>query len=49
MTKQERDEFLEEHLDFLKETAEEAKENGFFGDVSELSEQILKTVALLAE
>lgn len=49
MTKEEKNDFLEDHLEFLREAADEAKENGFFGDVSELSEQILKTVALLAE
>lgn len=49
MTKEEINYFLYEHLDFLKESAAEAQENGFYGDISELSEQILKTVALLAE
>lgn len=47
MTPEEKSELLKDHLEFLRTTAQDAATDGFYGDVSELSEQILKTVALL--
>ncbi|MCM1335625.1 MAG: hypothetical protein NC084_12920 [Bacteroides sp.] len=49
MTRQERSDILKEHLDFLREAAQDAADSEFYGDVPELSKQILATVEALTD
>lgn len=38
---------LEDHLDFLRDTADNAAADSYYSDVAELSKQYLETVKLL--
>ncbi len=47
MTRIEEAEFLQKHLEFLQATAEDAAKHEFYGDVPEISKQILATIELI--
>lgn len=48
MTAKEKQDFLEDHLETLKSAAEDAAGSGFYGDVPEISKQILEVLDRIA-
>ena len=49
MTNTELENKLKEHLEFLEQVADEAKDAGFYGDVAELSKRITTTILLISQ
>lgn len=48
MTAKEKQNFLEEHLETLKSAVECAADDGFYGDIPEISKQILEVLDRIA-